>query len=239
MNSVMNTVILLMFGVAVPLVFFLFIRAILVSVFRPTVRPRPKGELGEANINFLALRSLDPSIYHLIADVTLPTPNGTTQIDHIIVSRYGVFVVETKTYAGWIFGNERDPQWTQRIFRRRVRFQNPLWQNYKHTRTLSELTGIPHEYFKSVVVFAGNSTFKTRMPPNVVCFSEFIRHLQSFRTPIIADHQVAEVVAAIREWAASVSDARKQAHVQNLRRNHAAATSAAPARLPPPLPGRR
>ena len=239
MDAVVETLIWPLLGAAVPLVLVLLVLTFLASAFRSCIVARPKGELGEASINLLVQRSLGSSVYHLIPDVTLPTPDGTTQIDHIIVSRYGVFVIETKTYKGWIFGNERDPQWTQVIFRRKERFQNPLRQNYKHTRTLSDLTGISHTYFKSVVVFAGDCTFKTGMPPNVVYIREFIRHLQSFQTPIIADHQVMEVVAAIREWAASVSDARKRAHVQNLRRNHAAASAAAASHLPPPLPGRR
>ena len=38
---------------------------------------------------------LDSTVYEDINNVTLPTSNGTTQIDHIIVSRPGIFVVET------------------------------------------------------------------------------------------------------------------------------------------------
>jgi len=34
--------------------------------------------------------------YNLIHNVTLLTEDGTTQIDHIVVSQYGVFVIETK-----------------------------------------------------------------------------------------------------------------------------------------------
>ena len=41
--------------------------------------------------------------YHLMNHITLPFKNGTTQIDHILVSRFGVFVIETKDYKGWIF----------------------------------------------------------------------------------------------------------------------------------------
>lgn len=61
------------------------------------------------------------------------------------------------------------------------RFQNPLRQNYKHTKTLSDLTGIPHEHFKSIVVFVGESKFKTVMPPNVVHVRNFIRHIKRYQ----------------------------------------------------------
>lgn len=64
--------------------------------------------------------------------------------------RYGIFVIETKNYKGWIYGSERDRQWTQVIYKRKERFQNPLRQNCRHTKVLSELTGIPHNLFKLV-----------------------------------------------------------------------------------------
>jgi hypothetical protein len=49
---------------------------------------------------------LDSEIYHSINNVTIPTANGTTLIDHIIVSKYGIFVVETKNIKGWIYDDE-------------------------------------------------------------------------------------------------------------------------------------
>src|SRR5512147_1006634 len=62
--------------------------------------------------------------YHLLNHVTLRLDDGTTQIDHILVSRFGVFVIETKDYKGWIFGNEKDPYWTQVLFHSKFKFQN-------------------------------------------------------------------------------------------------------------------
>lgn len=59
-----------------------------------------KGMLGEFVINVSAKLFLDKKQYHLIKNVTLPTEDGTTQIDHIIVSKFGVFVVETKNMTG-------------------------------------------------------------------------------------------------------------------------------------------
>ena len=55
--------------------------------------PRFKGLMGEFIVNFYTKLLLDKKDYHLIKNVTLPTDDGTTQIDHIIVSVFGVFVV--------------------------------------------------------------------------------------------------------------------------------------------------
>ena len=123
-----------------------------------------KGIFGEFQVNLAARLFLPKSDYHLLKNVTLPTENGTTQIDHIIVSRYGVFVVETKNMKGWIFGNSSQKTWTQKIYKHSSKFQNPLHQNYKHIKTLEACLDIPATAIHSVVVFVGDSTFKTQMP---------------------------------------------------------------------------
>ena len=100
------------------------------------------------------LASRLPQGYHVINNIYLPLPNGgTTQIDHVVVSRYGIFVIETKTYSGWIFGDEKSPQWMQTIYRKRSRFQNPIRQNYRHVCALSDCLCIPKNIFKDMVVF--------------------------------------------------------------------------------------
>ena len=90
-----------------------FLPILIIIVFLKT--PWFKGWFGEAIVNLLALLLLDKNRYHRINNVTLPSENGTTQIDHIIVSVYGVFVVETKNMKGWIFGSADQSTWTQKI----------------------------------------------------------------------------------------------------------------------------
>jgi len=101
-----------------------------------------KGWVGEAQGSLAAKIRLDSQIYRSIKNVTIPTANGTTQIDHVIVSKYGIFVVETKNIKGWIYGDEKQAQWTQVLYGKKCHFQNPLRQNYRHTKALSEFLGI-------------------------------------------------------------------------------------------------
>jgi restriction system protein len=82
-----------------------------------------KGLWGEFLVNFLLKKFLPKNQYTLIKNVTLPTEDGTTQIDHIVVSAFGVFVIETKNMKGWIFGNAKQKQWTQKIFKYSGKFQ--------------------------------------------------------------------------------------------------------------------
>lgn len=67
-------------------------------------QPGVKGSLGEWRVRLLALHGLDSKVYYGLHNVTLPTLKGTTQIDHLFVSRYGIFVLETKNMRGWISG---------------------------------------------------------------------------------------------------------------------------------------
>jgi restriction system protein len=69
---------------------------ILLALFKT---PWFKGIFGEFQVNIAAKLLLNKEDYHLIKNVTLPTEEGTTQIDHIIVSKYGIFVIETKNLS--------------------------------------------------------------------------------------------------------------------------------------------
>lgn len=157
-----------------------------------------KGHVGEAAVNFV-LGRLPKDEYTLIKDVTVPAGEGTTQIDHVVVSKYGLFVIETKNYKGWIFGSERQAQWTQQIYKQRHKFQNPLRQNYKHLKVLQEALNLPIEQIHSVVVFVGESTFKTQMPDNVTSSATFLKYIHSFNKKIFTAAEVAELIQRIND----------------------------------------
>ena len=77
---------------------------------------------------------------HVLNCITLRLEDGsTTQIDHIVVSTKGIFVIETKHYKGWIFGNARSKAWAQIIYKNKYLFQNPLFQNYKHVKEVQRI----------------------------------------------------------------------------------------------------
>lgn len=180
--------------------------------------PVVKGYAGELVTRLLARFLLDRNIYRRLHNVTLPTPDGTTQIDHVFVSRFGVFVLETKNMQGWIFGAEGQAQWTQKIYRRSFTFQNPLRQNYKHVKALESALQIPPETIHSVVTFVGGATFKTRMPPNVTYASGFIPYIKSFQDPVFSDEQVEELLRGMIDARLAPTLAVHREHVRNLRK---------------------
>ena len=193
---------------------WLIVTALVLPVFRT---PWFKGVSGEFLVRLLARLMLDRNRYYAFHNVMLATPDGTTQIDHIFVSRFGVFVVETKNMQGWIFGDPSRATWTQQIFKSKYKFQNPLRQNYKHTKALEALLSIPESAIYSVIVFVGESTFKTVMPDNVTYAGGFIRYIKSKSQTILTDSQVRAVVSAIELGKLKSTFQVQREHVRRLR----------------------
>jgi predicted RNA-binding Zn-ribbon protein involved in translation (DUF1610 family) len=176
-----------------------------------------KGMAGEFIINLSAKLFLDKEQYHLIKNVTLPTEDGSTQIDHIIVSKYGVFVVETKNMKGWIFGSPNQKTWTQKIYKHSSTFQNPLHQNYKHVKTLESLLGLTDQQIHSVIVFVGDSTFKTDMPNNVTYGGGYLRFIKSKTQSVLSESEVKEITGKIEEGMLTPSFKTNREHVAHVR----------------------
>lgn len=149
--------------------------------------------------------------------MTLPTENGTTQIDHIIVSVFGVFVVETKNMKGWIFGKPNQKTWTQKIYKHSSQFQNPLHQNYKHVKTVESLLGLNEQQVHSVVVFVGDSKFKTEMPENVTYGGGLARYIKSQKRPVLTELQATEIVKKIGQGRLAPSLKTNREHVRHVK----------------------
>lgn len=179
-----------------------------------------KGRLGEWLLKTKARRKLPTETYRAFHDVTLADDAGSTQIDHLFVSPYGLFVVETKNYKGWIFGSAHAAQWTQTTGRYKHRFQNPLRQNHRHTLALGQLLGIPHAKIHSLIVFTGDARFKTSLPANVCTLSDFDRYILSFRDVVWSEQEVQRICQAIASKRLAPGRATNAAHRRHLRQRH-------------------
>jgi restriction system protein len=137
------------------------------------------------------------------------------------VSKYGIFVVETKNMKGWVFGSENQKQWTQQIFKHKSKFQNPLHQNYKHVKTLEATLAIEsnakNDSIFSVIIFIGDSTFKTKMPKNVRFARGGIEYIKS-KTDIFFNYQeVANVIEQVESGRLERSFKTNREHVKHVK----------------------
>ncbi len=156
--------------------------------------PGVKGARGERRVSAFLRKHLAETDYRVLDDLTLPARGATTQVDHVVISRFGVFVVETKNMTGWIFGGANQARWTQAVHRKKSPFQNPLHQNYGHVKTVETLTGLSEDQIHNVVVFVGDAIPKSEMPPNVSwgC-RDLLRHITAHQSPVMSADQVGRV----------------------------------------------
>jgi hypothetical protein len=176
---------------------------------------------GETLVSKAIQAAFAPPDFHLLNHITLQLENGTTQVDHILVSKFGVFVIETKDYQGWIFANAKQKNWTQVMFGRKFKFQNPIFQNMRHMQAVEKLLDfLPPSAIKSVVVFVGKAEFKTEKPQGVFGIAELIKYLQGHTEDVMSLNRVQFCVGRIETTRLAVTGQTDLAHVQSLERRH-------------------
>ena len=178
-----------------------------------------KGDVGEQSVKVAVLSKLDAAQYRHFSNLIIPTPNGTTQIDNIVVSPFGVFVIEAKYFQGWIFGGAKQEKWTHTLSRfEKYAFPNPIRQNYGHIKALARLLRQPESRFHSVVVFAHrNCQLKTELPANVCLQHNFIEYIQGFTKNIVDDAALARIHAVLQQPEWQATEDNKAAHVERLK----------------------
>jgi restriction system protein len=180
--------------------------------------PTVIGAEGERRVSLTLSRKLAGQDYILIEDLTLPTTHGTTQIDHIVLSRYGIFVIETKNMSGWVFGGKTQARWTQVMRRHKSQFQNPLRQNYKHVKVVQDLLGVRPDQLKNLVAFVGSAEPKTEMPPNVFWSrGDLLNYISSRQTVQFTESEVRDFALKLRSSALEANKETRRAHVQHVR----------------------
>ena len=155
------------------------------------------GDTGE-----LILSSVMGSLsdeYHILNDVLLQTKKGSTQLDHIIVSPYGIFVIETKNHKGMIFGDMQGKVWTQVLNGTgRFKFYSPVLQNQGHMIHLNKKTGIPLNYMTGVIVFTNKDVNldNVRCP---FCFDvdRLYAFIMSYQNRIIGNSNIVKIIERI------------------------------------------
>jgi len=177
-----------------------------------------KGARGESRVA-RKLRKLRKEEYRVFNDVLINTSWGSSQIDHVVISIYGIFVIETKNYSGWIHGNENSQFWTQTFYKKKTKFRNPVKQNCGHIYALKEIltSGVT---YNPIIVFTGSAELK-----NVYSKTPVIYHRQLYKTirnnyrqPNISIEQV-ERLAHILSKSISWERKSKKEHVRQVRRH--------------------
>ena len=199
-----------------------------------------KGMAGEMFVGFCLKKLLDKDQYQVISDILIPDRNGgTTQIDHIVFSKFGIFVVETKNWGGKIYGEANSEYWKQYFFGNKPnKFSNPIKQNIKHIKCLAEVTGAPEKCFINTIIFCG-STLKNRdrIPASVVPgVTSLINYIKSYCEELMTAEELAAAVDAIEKHRLKNSLHNRRAHTEYVKNNIIANKKSAGKRAPERVP---
>ncbi len=177
-----------------------------------------KGKVGE-NVVARKLSHLPKDQYRVLNNVTIPTSKGSSQIDHIVVSTYGIFVIETKNYNGWIYGGENAEYWTQNIYGNKYQLYNPILQNAGHVRALKRvLKDYDPLPIIPIVAFSSKATIKVRVEDACVIYWRQIRRaITQFEETRLTWPQVNEICNTIQAAQLLPGEEADKQHLKDIR----------------------
>lgn len=178
-------------------------------------KPQIKGWFGEKAV-ILILAMLNKDEYKVINDVMLNTEHGTSQIDHIVLSLYGIFVIETKNYKGWITGSEFSEQWTKNMYGKKYKFRNPLMQNYGHVKALEKHLGLKTDAFIPIVVFSVDAEIKVKTKSPVIYTVNLNREIKKYREQKFTCQEVEEFTNKLLTLNINSRESKKE-HVSTIK----------------------
>ena len=157
---------------------------------------------------------------------------GTTQIDHIVVSKYGIIAIETKNYRGNIYGDDNRKEWTQLIVTKvtfakkwwktytyvtKKHFYNPVKQSAGHALKIKELlTAYPHVKIVPIVVFTGEAVLNNvKSNHHVIYEDKLLEVISGYKATYLTDNDVQTILTILNEnnIRESVSDRQ---HIKNI-----------------------
>ena len=183
---------------------------------KKNIDPELKGKMGEEFVAKELKRLLPKEDYIIFNDLILPSRGRTTQIDHIIVSRFGIFVIETKNMQGWILMDDKYFEWIQMVEKHRTtEFQNPLRQNFKHIKAVQKLFKIKENQIHNLVIFVGEATPCTEMPEDIYWnIEDLADRIQKNRTVVFSESQFIRFSGRLGEEDVQATEERKQIHLR-------------------------
>lgn len=132
---------------------YLIIIVVVIIIFAYFKTPSGKGVWGEFQVRLVLGKNKQDKKY-VINNLTIINDGKSSQIDHLLINKTGIFVIETKNYAGRIYGEENNREWTQVLKYGKVKnkFYNPIMQNKTHIYALSKVID-RNDCFVSIIVF--------------------------------------------------------------------------------------
>ena len=181
-------------------------------------KSKVKGYVGEKLVA-KKLSKLNKRKYKIINNLLLKTLKGTAQIDHIVISQYGIFVIETKNYKGIITGNEYDDNWNQILFNNKEVLRNPIKQNNGHIKALKDvIPALRYKKINSIILFTKRSNLKVNTETTVIYYNKVNKVIKRSRKKEFTKEEVDYIYKKLNELNIDCFKQRV-VHVKNVKRN--------------------
>lgn len=186
----------------------------IITIFLIFFYPKLRGIMGEFWVK-QKLKELPTDKYLVLNDIMLKQNDKTYQIDHLIISQFGIFVIETKNYYGLILGDDHKDKWIQYLGKKKTYFLNPIYQNYSHIKALEDLLNLDINKFISIICFSNQTKLNIKTQSDVVQLEYLITCIKNHHN-IVLGNDLEEIRDKIIELNITDIIERKK-HVKNIR----------------------
>lgn len=175
------------------------------------------GKIGEIK-HAIILDSIKDAI--VINNVMLKLVDGkTTQIDHVLINHYGIFVIESKNYSGRIYGNASQSQWTQ-VFnygKTKYYFGNPLFQNDGHIKAIQEVLPFDKNLqYIGIVVFTNSAELVLEGVENVVKTKTLKKFINQFTENNLSTDEINKIAIYLKGVSKEMNVTNRE-HIENVK----------------------
>ena len=163
-----------------------------------------------------ALSKLPKDKYKIINNLFISVNGITHQIDHVIISQYGIFSIETKQYSGYITGNKYDKNWVRHAGKDKYYYTNPIRQNYGHCKALSELLNLEESKIYNIVCIPSNAQLKIEHDGEIVRYDTINEKILSYQKEVLENTE--EIYNKLAS--SNIKDKNiKREHINNIKNN--------------------
>ena len=177
--------------------------------------PATKGWAGERAVRTI-LKTLPKDRYIILNDVKFygrekenkgpgryKGKRWSCQIDHLVISPYGIFCIETKNYLGRISGNYNDKYLQRRVLGMKYQTYSPIYQNYRHLQRLVETFPLIISHSKdlhSIICFmpGGNPKINGKGAATICKAQNLKSELLKYQTPVISWDEYKEIARQVK-----------------------------------------
>jgi len=184
------------------LLILLLVALISVRYVIPTVKKLFTKHFSYIAVNKYLMKHLSVSDYTLYSKISLPIPSGMADIDELVLSPYGIFVISCQPQTGRIYADTTSEVWTEQVGKNRNNFPNPNKQLPLKIAGVKQLFGI-EEHIHGLIVFDQEADFRTNMPNNVFQTGQLLSKIEHYDDAVFTLEQISHFVLLLSEYKAS------------------------------------